>query len=90
MMAAIRASQLNPGCNPDREKSHLRKETSFKRQRPLQSYQCLRFRFIYKKIFPNGEFLRDAFNKFFNQDLMRFFEERGLKLKIERQCAFFP
>ncbi len=38
----------------------------------------------------NGDFLRDAFKKFFNQELMRFFEERGLKLKIERQMRVFP
>ncbi len=38
----------------------------------------------------NGQFLRDAFRKFFNQDLMRFFEKRGLKLKVERQLRVFP
>lgn len=40
--------------------------------------------------FSNGQFLRDAFKKFFNQDLMRFFEKNGLKLKIERQERVFP
>lgn len=40
--------------------------------------------------FSNGEFLRDAFKKFFNKDLMRFFEERGLPLKVERQLRVFP
>ena len=40
--------------------------------------------------FPNGAFLRDAFKKFFNQDLMAFFEKRGLKLKVERQQRVFP
>lgn len=38
----------------------------------------------------NGQFLRDAFRKFFNNDLTRFFEERGLKLKVERQQRVFP
>ncbi len=37
-----------------------------------------------------GQFLRDAFKKFFNADLMRFFEERGVKLKVERQLRVFP
>lgn len=37
-----------------------------------------------------GEFLRDAFKKFFNQELMDFFEVRGLKLKVERQGRVFP
>ncbi|MFH0913595.1 MAG: aminoacetone oxidase family FAD-binding enzyme, partial [Candidatus Omnitrophota bacterium] len=30
------------------------------------------------------------FNKFFNLDLMRFFTQRGLKLKTERQLRVFP
>ncbi|MFA5362422.1 MAG: NAD(P)/FAD-dependent oxidoreductase [Candidatus Omnitrophota bacterium] len=38
----------------------------------------------------NGQFLRDAFKTFFNKDLMRFFEERGLKLRVERQQRVFP
>jgi hypothetical protein len=38
----------------------------------------------------NSQFLRDAFSKFFNRDLMDFFEERGLKLKTERQMRVFP
>jgi len=40
--------------------------------------------------FSNGAFLRNAFNKFFNTDLMSFFEDRGLKLKVERQGRVFP
>lgn len=43
-----------------------------------------------KRFFHGGEFLRDAFGKFFNQDLIRFFEQRGLKLKTERQARVFP
>jgi predicted Rossmann fold flavoprotein len=37
-----------------------------------------------------GAFLRDAFKKFFHPELMRFFQERGLKLKVERQLRVFP
>jgi len=40
--------------------------------------------------FNHGDFLRDAFKKFFNQELMDFFEKRGLKLKVERQQRVFP
>ncbi|MFA5356205.1 MAG: NAD(P)/FAD-dependent oxidoreductase [Candidatus Omnitrophota bacterium] len=43
-----------------------------------------------KRFTGNGQFLRDAFKKFFNLELMRFFEKRGLKLKIERQLRVFP
>lgn len=38
----------------------------------------------------NGEFLRTAFFVFFNEELMDFFESRGLSLKIERQGRVFP
>ena len=38
----------------------------------------------------SGQFLRDAFKKFFNQDLMDFFQNRGLALKVERQLRVFP
>ncbi len=37
-----------------------------------------------------GEFLRSAFSRFSNRDLMDFFEAKGLKLKIERQGRIFP
>lgn len=43
-----------------------------------------------KRFSKNGDFLRDAFKKFFNQELISFFQERGLKLKIERQLRVFP
>jgi len=40
--------------------------------------------------FNQGDFLRDAFKKFFNLELISFFEERGLKLRTERQLRIFP
>ena len=43
-----------------------------------------------KRFSPQGKFLRDAFAKFFNRELIAFFEERGLKLKAERQDRVFP
>jgi len=43
-----------------------------------------------KRFSKNGEFLRDAFKKFFNQELMDFFTERGLATKVERQSRVFP
>jgi len=38
----------------------------------------------------NGKFLYSAFSSFSNFDLMKFFEELGLKLKIERGKRVFP
>ncbi|MFH1655205.1 MAG: NAD(P)/FAD-dependent oxidoreductase [Candidatus Omnitrophota bacterium] len=37
-----------------------------------------------------GQFLRSAFSAFFNNDLVRFFEDKGLKLKAERGGRVFP
>ncbi|OGX52219.1 MAG: hypothetical protein A2321_02770 [Omnitrophica WOR_2 bacterium RIFOXYB2_FULL_45_11] len=37
-----------------------------------------------------GDFLRTAFSRFFNQDLIDFFKVKGLELKVERQGRVFP
>jgi predicted flavoprotein YhiN len=42
------------------------------------------------KFHKNGRFLRTALNAFSNTDLMQFFEDKGLPLKIERQLRVFP
>ncbi|HNQ34762.1 MAG TPA: NAD(P)/FAD-dependent oxidoreductase [bacterium] len=38
----------------------------------------------------NGAFLRNAFARFFNQELMDFFESGGIKLTVERGQRVFP
>ena len=38
----------------------------------------------------NGKFLRQCFQQFFSQDLIRFFEERGLETVTERGGRVFP
>ncbi|MDD4953950.1 MAG: NAD(P)/FAD-dependent oxidoreductase [Candidatus Omnitrophica bacterium] len=43
-----------------------------------------------KRFSGQGQFLRDSFKKFFNQELIDFFQKRGLKLKTERQQRVFP
>ena len=43
-----------------------------------------------EKFSESRNFLRNAFAKFFNTDLMSFFEDAGLKLKIERGGRVFP
>ena len=37
-----------------------------------------------------GSFLRQSFNAFFSDDLISFFKERGLEMKVERQGRVFP
>ncbi len=39
---------------------------------------------------PSGKFLYNAFSRFFNKDLVAFFEKRGLALKAERGGRVFP
>jgi predicted Rossmann fold flavoprotein len=39
---------------------------------------------------PDGRFLRNCFARFFNQDLMAFFEQRGVPLVVERGGRVFP
>lgn len=90
MMAAIRASELIPDVtliekNPSPGKKLL---LSGKGRCNLTNF-CDLDTFL-KRFSSGGQFLRDAFKKFFNQDLINFFEKRGLKLKVERQERVFP
>ena len=39
---------------------------------------------------PDGRFLRNCFARFFNQDLMNFFKQRGVPLVVERGGRVFP
>jgi hypothetical protein len=90
MMAAIRGSQIGASVvliekNPLPGRKLL---LSGKGRCNLTNNSCLDS--FLKRFSYNGEFLRDAFHKFFNQDLIEFFEKRGLKLKTERQDRVFP
>ncbi|MBN1445059.1 MAG: NAD(P)/FAD-dependent oxidoreductase [Candidatus Omnitrophica bacterium] len=38
----------------------------------------------------NGQFLRNGFAQFFNEDLIEFFESSGLRLKVERGQRVYP
>lgn len=90
MMAAIRASQLNQQVTLIEKNPILGKKLllSGKGRCNLTNF-CDLDSFLQR--FPSGgQFLRDAFKKFFNQDLMNFFEKRGLKLKVERQQRVSP
>jgi predicted Rossmann fold flavoprotein len=43
-----------------------------------------------KKIRPNGQFYRNAFNKFFNEELIAFFDHYGVKHKVEDRGRVLP
>ncbi|MFH1782079.1 MAG: NAD(P)/FAD-dependent oxidoreductase [Candidatus Omnitrophota bacterium] len=90
MMASIRASELGANViliekNPDLGRKLLL--TGKERCNLTNAGDLDEFLKRYSK---NGEFLRDSFKRFFNKELMTFFESRGLKLKIERQMRVFP
>ena len=89
MMAAIRASQLHQSVTLiEKNPAPGHKLLLSGKGRCNLTNTCSLEEFL--SHFSNGAFLRDAFKKFFNQDLMGFFEKRGLKLKVERQERVFP
>lgn len=90
MMAAIRAGQLGQDVTLVEKNPILGKKLLLSgKGRCNLTNACALDPFL-ERFYKNGQFLRDAFKKFFNLDLMRFFEERGLKLKTERQLRVFP
>ncbi len=90
MIAAIRAAELNQDVILIEKNPALGRKLLFSgKGRCNLTNSCSLDEFL-PRFSDNGEFLRDAFKKFFNQELMNFFEERGLKLKVERQGRVFP
>jgi len=89
MMAAIRASSLGQDVTIFEAKNSLGNKLllSGKGRCNLTNTADLQ---TFLKRFNQGDFLRDAFKKFFNTELISFFEERNLKLKVERQLRVFP
>jgi predicted Rossmann fold flavoprotein len=90
MMAAIRAAELGRDVTIIERKSSLGNKLllSGKGRCNLTNTQDLEY--FLKRFSKNGDFLRDAFKKFFTRQLMDFFEQRGLELKVERQMRVFP
>ena len=90
MMAAIRAAGLAQDVSLLEKNSSLGNKLllSGKGRCNLTNSQDLGY--FLKQFSRNGDFLRDAFKKFFNRDLIDFFQSRGLKLKTERQMRVFP
>ncbi len=90
MMAAIRAAELRQDVTLLEKKSTLANKLLLSgKGRCNLTNACDLDQFL-KRFSHNGAFLRDAFKKFFNRELMDFFESRGLKLKVERQDRVFP
>lgn len=90
MMAAIRAAQLQQAVTLIENNPSLgRKLLLSGKGRCNLTNTCDLNSFI-ERFSGKGEFLRDAFKNFFYPQLMQFFEERKLGLKVERQMRVFP
>lgn len=90
MMAAIKASQLLQNVTLIEKNPILGKKLLLSGKGRCNLTNLCDLDFFLQRFSSHGQFLRDAFKKFFNQDLINFFEKRGLKLKVERQQRVFP
>lgn len=90
MMAAIRASQLTPEVVLIEKNSYPGNKLLLSGKGRCNVTNNCGLEDFLKRFSGNGQFLRDAFKKFFNRDLIEFFRARGLVLKIERQERVFP
>lgn len=90
MMAAIRASQLNQSVTLFEKNSILGRKLLLSGKGRCNITNASSLDLFLNRFSKNGEFLRNAFAKFFNQDIAGFFKERGLELKTERQSRVFP
>lgn len=96
MMAAVRAAQFLRGRPGAKTVALFEKNASVARKLGLTgkgrcnvTNDCSLDEFL-GGFGENGPFLRDAFKHFFVPDLVRFFGERGVGFKRERQGRMFP
>lgn len=90
MMAALRAAELGRDTTLVEKNPFLGKKLLLSGKGRCNLTNACDLDSFLKRFSGNGQFLRDAFKKFFNRELMLFFEKRGLKLKVERQQRVFP
>ena len=90
MMAAIRASQLGKKVTLIEKNNILGKKLLLSGNGRCNLTNSNNVDVFFERYSKNGEFLRDAFKLFFNQDIIEFFGSRGLKLKIEPDGRVFP
>lgn len=90
MIAAIRAATLGQDVTLLEKKDSVGNKLLLSGKGRCNLTNTEELEYFLKRFSKNGDFLRDAFKKFFNRELMDFFEQRGLKLKTERQMRVFP
>ncbi|MBU0759237.1 MAG: NAD(P)/FAD-dependent oxidoreductase [Candidatus Omnitrophica bacterium] len=90
MMAAIRASQLGQDVTLIEKNPSLGRKLLLSGKGRCNLTNTSDLDSFLERFSKYSQFLRDAFKKFFNRELMDFFEKRGLRLKVERQMRVFP
>jgi len=90
MMAAIRAAGLGRDVTLLEKKDSPGNKLLLSGKGRCNLTNTEELEYFLRRFSKNGDFLRDAFKGFFSRQLMDFFEQRGLKLKIERQMRVFP
>ena len=90
VMAAIRAGQLGQEVVLIEKNSSIGRKILLSGKGRCNLTNAADQESFFKRFSRNGQFLRDAFKKFFNTALIAFFEKNGLKLKTERQLRVFP
>jgi len=90
MMAAIRAGQLKQKVTLLEKTSGLGNKLLLTGKGRCNLTNLCELDDFIKRFSNNGQFLRDAFKVFFNQELVDFFQKRGLRMKAERQLRVFP
>lgn len=89
-MAAIRAGQLGARVILIERNDSLGKKIMITGKGRCNLTNASPIDIFIKKFNPGGEFLRSAFFSFSSEDLMEFFQSKGLELKVERQRRVFP
>lgn len=90
IMAAIRSAQLGNNVVLLEKNASLGKKLLMTGKGRCNITNAASFDEFMLRFPKNAQFLRDAFKGFFVEDLIDFFQDRGLKLKTERQKRVFP
>lgn len=90
MMAAIRAGQLNKKVALLEKNNSAGKKILMTGKGRCNITNSGKIDLFIEKFGKTGQFLRTAFSVFSNEDLIGFFESKGLELKTERQGRVFP
>jgi predicted Rossmann fold flavoprotein len=90
MMAAIRSARLKHKVTLLEKNQSLGKKLLLTGKGRCNLTNTAGFDEFISRFSKKAEFLRDAFKEFFVDELFEFFQQRGLKLKVERQKRVFP